>query len=112
MIRESISELEVHTVVPLFLISSVSSHLQLLQFNTEEIQRWFSCTRAGQADTEIMDSQSFYGWKKPPSPSPEWTPPGPLNHTMKGMLMCSARAAQELDSITVGPSSSDYSVIL
>lgn len=56
MIRENISELEVHTVVPLFLISFVSSHLQLLQFNTEEIQRWFSCTRAGQADTEIMDS--------------------------------------------------------
>lgn len=24
---------------------------------------------------------------------------GPLNHTMKGMLMCSARAGQELDSI-------------
>lgn len=54
----------------------------------------------------------FLWLKRPPSPSPEWTPPGPLNHTMKGMLMCSVRAAQELDSIPVGPSSSDYSVIL
>lgn len=85
MIRGNISELEAHKAVPLFVISSVNSHLQLLQFDTEgspELGRGF---RVGVDSVvpdrhKIMDSQNYYGWKRPPNPSSEWTP---LNHIME-----------------------------
>ena len=45
MIRESASELEVHETMPLFLISSVSFCLLLLQFNNtgEPRAQWGGC---------------------------------------------------------------------
>lgn len=44
----------------------------------------------GQADTEILDSWSYSGWKRSPSPNSAWTP---LNHIT---LMSAARAGLSL----------------